>query len=179
MKKRMMLATLVVLLTVTVFATNGVYATYITPISATAAVNNADAHNTIDGNVYTFWQAASYDEALQWIKYDLGEIMHVVGFQETSGAYPGNPYTLFASDDDISYVQVASGILTQDNYGDHIIAPMDVQFLKMFVERTNNTGYGELVEFRAIIPEPGSSIILISCGVTLAGRLYSKRRRLP
>ena len=120
----------------------------LTPVSATAEVNNADAPTTIDGNQNTYWQGAAENPA---ITYDLGQLRRVAGIRETSGGFPGNPFTLFASADGATYTQVASGTLTQFAFGDHPFPTVDARYLRLRVQRTDDTGYGELVEFQALV----------------------------
>lgn len=126
----------------------------ITPVDATAGVNDADAPKTIDENpnefsLPTFWQAAGDPEAC--IAFDLGETMKVVGFRETSGPFPSNPFTAFASTDGMDFTQVASGSLTQLAFGTHFFSGVNVRFMALCLQRTNATGYGELADFRALV----------------------------
>jgi len=130
--------------------------TLIVPVRVTAEVNNADAPKTIDDNpneftaLTTYWQAALDPEAC--ITFGLGQVIQVVGFRETSGPFPGNPFTAFVSTDGVNFAQIASGTLTQFAFGEHFFTPMDVQFFKLCVQRTDATGYGELADFRGLVP---------------------------
>jgi len=134
--------------------------TLIVPVSATADINNADAPNTIDDNPNeftnpTYWQAATdppYGDG-EDITFDLGQVMQVVGFRETSGPFPGNPFLAYVSTDGENFTQVVSGNLTQDEFGVHLFeTPGDVRYFRLFLERTDATGYGELADFRALAP---------------------------
>ena len=122
------------------------------PVIVTAENSSSDhlpAH-TIDGNQSTYWWGTGDNP---WIKFDLGEIRQVSGFRETSGGFPGNPFTAYVSTDDFNYVQVDSGMLTQNSYGEHVFSTRDVRYIKLYVERTDATGFGELVEFNALVNE--------------------------
>jgi hypothetical protein len=129
--------------------------TLITPVSATAEVNNADAPNTIDNNpneftaLTTIWQAAGENPC---ITFDLGGIIRVAGFRETSGPFPANPFTAFVSTDGVNFTIVFSGTLTQFAFGEHFFTPRDARFFKLCVQRTDATGFGELADFRALAP---------------------------
>lgn len=127
--------------------------TLLTPISVTAEVNNASAPNTLDSNPNefsspTFWQAAAENPC---ITYDLGSVEKVCGFRETSGPFPPNPFTAFVSLDGLTFVQAAAGTLTQWTFGDHFFAAQDSQFLRLCLQRTDDTGFGELSDFRALV----------------------------
>lgn len=131
--------------------------TLITPVSAVAEVNSADAPNTIDDNpneftaLVTYWQAAGDPEAC--ITFDLGQVRQVGGIRETSGPFPGNPFTLFVSTDGVNFGQVTSGTLTQNAFGEHFFTLTSARFIKMCVQRTDATGFGELADFRALASE--------------------------
>ena len=120
----------------------------VTPGSAVAEVNNGDAGNTIDGNTGTFWQAADENPA---ITVDLGAVARIGGIRETSGTFPGNPFTLAVSTDDTTYVQVATGTLTSSAVSDHTFTVQDVRFLRLNVQRTDTEGFGELAELQALL----------------------------
>lgn len=120
----------------------------VSPSSAVAEVNNGDAGNTIDGNLSTFWQAADENPA---ITFDLGAVGRIGGIRETCGGFPGNPFILSVSTDDSTYVQVATGTLTSSAFGDHTFTVQDVRFLRLNVQRTDDDGFGELVEFQALL----------------------------
>lgn len=140
--------------------------TIVTPVSATAEVNNADAPNTIDDNpnecnAPTYWQAAQDPQAC--ITFDLGTVLsNVAGFQESADPFPGNPFTAFVSTDGVNFDgQVASGTLASTwpppiecVVGQHFFpVPANVRFIKLCVQRTDDTGFGELVDFRALVQE--------------------------
>jgi hypothetical protein len=120
------------------------------PLTATAESSGSEypPSHTIDGNQSTYWWG--YGEN-PWIKFDLGEIRQVSGFRETSGSFPGNPFTAYVSTDDVSYDLVASGSLTQFSYSQHSFTTRDVRYIKLYVQRTDATGFGELVEFNALV----------------------------
>ena len=120
----------------------------VTPASTVAEVNNGDAGNAIDGNTVTFWQAADENPA---ITFDLGAVGRIGGIRETSGTFPGNPFTLSVSTDDITYAQVATGTLTSSAFTDHTFTVQDVRFLRLNVQRTDADGFGELAEFQALL----------------------------
>jgi hypothetical protein len=130
--------------------------TLIVPVSATADIyNNNNASNAIDGNTKTIWLARTdppYGDGAD-ITFDLGQVMQIVGFQETSGPFPANPFVAYVSTDGENFTQVASGNLTQWEFGVHLFETSeDVRYIRLFLERTDATGTGELAEFRALAP---------------------------
>ena len=129
--------------------------TVITPVSATATVNDADAPKTIDTNLNTYWQAAGDPEAC--ITFDLGLVTHVIGIRESSGPFPSNPFTAFGSSDGGSYASLTSGNLTQFALGQHLFATVDIRFIRLCIQRTDATGFGELADFRVLGPEATST----------------------
>jgi len=132
--------------------------TLIVPVSATADIyNNDNAPNAIDGDTRTIWQARTdppYGDGAD-ITFDLGRVMQVVGFQETSGPYPTNPFIAYVSIDAENFTEVVSGTLTQWEFGTHLFeAPKDARYVRLFLARTDATGWGELAEFRVFVPTP-------------------------
>ncbi|HOT04311.1 MAG TPA: NosD domain-containing protein, partial [Methanolinea sp.] len=125
---------------------------YILPIPAyalTAGVEDTTTGNIFDGDFWTSWIAASADPQQQWIKINLGEIRRIEGFRETSGVFKGKPYSVAVSVDDNSYNEVATGTLTQWDFGEHLFStPQDAQYLKISISQDD--GYGVLAEFRVI-----------------------------
>jgi hypothetical protein len=129
-------------------------AALVKPVSATAEVNPDDAMNTLDDNPIefnrpTYWQAADYYEAC--ITYDMGQTMRVVGFRETAGPFPGNPFVAYVSTDGVDFTEVYWGDLTRWAYASHYFDPVNVQYIALCIQRTNATGYGELADFRALV----------------------------
>ena len=121
----------------------------IAPLGVTAEVNEGSAANTLDGNMGTSWQGAADNP---WIKFDLGELRQVSGFRQSSGIWPGNPYTAWVSADDVTYEQVQGGTLTQNNWGEiHFAQDKEIRFIKLFVERTDATGFGELANLNVLV----------------------------
>jgi hypothetical protein len=128
-----------------------------TPINATAEVNPDDALKTIDDNPYelsaltTYWQAVGDVEAC--ITYDMGRTMRVAGLRETAGPFPGNPFVAYVSTGGVDFTEVYQGDLTSYAYGWHAFDPVDGQYIALCIQRTNDTGYGELADFRALVPD--------------------------
>lgn len=118
------------------------------PVKVKADVNDDKAHFTLDGEAWTYWNAAAENPALT---FDLGEVRRILGFQETTGGFPGNPFTFSISKDNLTYSKVAQGALTEKGFGDHPINPAQARFLRLNVRRTDALGFGELAEFRALI----------------------------
>jgi len=81
--------------------------------------------------------------------------MQIVGFEETSGPFRTSPFRAYVSTDGENFTQVASGNITQWEFGVHLFeAPENIRYIRLFLERTDVNGYGELAEFRALAPEP-------------------------
>src|SRR6185295_9773615 len=124
---------------------------HVRPTAATSSVNSGDAANTIDQSanfLQTFWQAAGDPEAC--ITYDLGHAFVVLAFRESSGGFPANPFTAFVSSDDVSYTPVVAGSLTQNSVATHAFSSVSARYIKLCIQRTDETGFGELVDFRAL-----------------------------
>ncbi len=132
--------------------------TLIVPVSATA--DNKDSHNAskaIDGKTTSIWIASTDPRggAGADITFDLGQVMQIVGFEETSGPFRTSPFRAYVSTDGENFTQVASGNITQWEFGVHLFeAPENIRYIRLFLERTDVNGYGELAEFRALAPEP-------------------------
>jgi len=129
----------------------------IMPESVSAEVNNQDAANTLDNNprefvVPSYWQAAASIRAC--ITYDLGESPPTVGgFRESSGPFPGNPFTLYIGTELNDLSQVFTNqylVLTRGTYRNRAFTPRPVRYFRLCIERTDETGYGELAHFRAL-----------------------------
>ena len=160
MRKIFLFAIFCMVPVVIIFSTIPVLAqafTILTPISATAEVNPDDAPKTIDNNpdemlAPTYWLAQGESEC---IKFDMGIVVEgVVGFRETSAYFPGNPFLAFVSTDDISYELVVSDNLTQGDFGIHLFEAKNVRFFYICVQETGSQGFGELADFRALLPLP-------------------------
>ena len=130
----------------------------IVPVSATA--DNKDSHNAsnaIDGKTWSIWMASTDPRGGDGadITFDLGQVMQIVGFEETSGPFRTSPFRAYVSTDGENFTQVASGNITQWEFGVHLFeAPENIRYIRLFLERTDVNGYGELAEFRALAPEP-------------------------
>jgi hypothetical protein len=132
--------------------------TLIVPVSATA--DNKDSHNAskaIDGKTTSIWMASTDPRGGDGadITFDLGRVMQILGFEETSGPFRTSPFRAYVSTDGENFTQVASGNITQWEFGVHLFeAPENIRYIRLFLERTYVNGYGELAEFRALAPEP-------------------------
>ncbi len=131
------------------------------PVSATAQVNNADAPKTLDDNpnefsVPTYWQAAGTNPC---ITFDLGQARQIVGFRETAGPFPPNSFTFSIAMHPEHFTQIASGLLTQNAFGNHFFAPTNARYLQLCIAQNSVNGYGELADFRALIPGAGPKTI--------------------
>ena len=158
---------------------------HITPVSATSPITYSDtdayhASYTIDGNLATYWQAASWDPQLRWIKFDLGSVYSVLGISETTGSFPANAYMLSASGDDINYTIVATGSLTSYMADQYFAAAVNARYLLLDIIPDGNRGSGELVEFQAIVdntvspvPDAGSTFVFL--GIAFVGFFVLKR----
>lgn len=131
----------------------------IIPVSATAKINNDKAKDTIDSNPDefnspTYWQAATdppYGPGEE-IVFDIGQTLKVEGFRETSGPFPANSFQASISNDGENYIQIYSGTLTKMDFGYHFFdLQQEFRFIKLFLNRTDLYGYGELADFRVLI----------------------------
>lgn len=124
--------------------------TAVRPASVVADVRKEDAARTIDGDAWTYWQAAGDNPA---ITFDLGKVRAVSGISESTGGFPGNPFTLSASTDNVAFKQILQGTLTESGIGEHVFSPLNARYLRLNIHSTGSGGFGELAEFKALVPD--------------------------
>src|SRR5262249_9478586 len=113
----------------------------ITPVAVRAEVNQATAQKTLDGDAWTYWNAAGENPA---ISCDWGGVRRAFGIGQTPGGFPGTPFPLPASVDTLAFRPVTQGTLPSRVFGETLFARRDVRYLQLRIRRTDREGFGEL-----------------------------------